>query len=85
MLQLGHTQTHSDHTVFVKRGENVCVLIVYVDDIFVTRDDIGEINQLMANLKRSFEIKDLGKLRYFLRIEFLIQREVFVYHKENIL
>jgi Reverse transcriptase (RNA-dependent DNA polymerase) len=69
MFGLGYIQAHSDHTIFVKRAEKVCVLIVYVDDIIVTGDVVDEINRLKDNLKRSFEIKDLGKLRYFLGIE----------------
>jgi hypothetical protein len=69
MISLGYVQTHSDHTVFVRRGENVCVLIVYVDDIIMTGDDVEEINRLKENLRSAFEIKDLGKLRYFLGIE----------------
>jgi hypothetical protein len=44
-------------------------MIVYVDDIVITGDDVEEIKCLKENLGRAFEVKDLGPLRYFLGIE----------------
>jgi hypothetical protein len=40
-----------------------------VDDTVITGDDVEEIKCLKENLGRAFEVKDLGPLRYFLRIE----------------
>jgi Reverse transcriptase (RNA-dependent DNA polymerase) len=45
------------------------MLAVYVDDMIITGDDEGEIAQLKARLRKKFEVKDLGQLRYFLGIE----------------
>jgi hypothetical protein len=42
---------------------------VYVDDIILTRDDVLEMNRLKTSLSSTFEIKDLGSLRYFLGME----------------
>ena len=47
----------------------VMVLIIYVDDIVVIEDDLEEIERLKKHLATKFEIKDLGRLRYFLGIE----------------
>jgi hypothetical protein len=47
----------------------VSLIIVYVDDIVVTGDDVDEIARLKAYLSRTFDIKYLGMLRYFLGIE----------------
>lgn len=44
MLNLGCIQTHYDHTMPVKKGEKICILILYVDDIIVTGNDLEEIN-----------------------------------------
>ena len=44
------------------------ILVVYVDDIVVTRDNDGEISSLKSFLKEEFEIKDLGLLKFFLGI-----------------
>ncbi|KAK2992349.1 hypothetical protein RJ640_016803 [Escallonia rubra] len=45
------------------------ILIVHVDDIILTGDDCEEMHRLKTILAKQFEIKDLGKLKYFLRME----------------
>lgn len=67
----GYTQAQSDHTMFVKHSKDgkIAVLIVYVDDIILTGDDLIEMERLKKSLASSFEIKDLGTLRYFLGME----------------
>ena len=42
---------------------------MYVDDIIVTGNDETEKNTLRQCLAKEFEIKDLGKMKYFLGIE----------------
>ena len=42
---------------------------MYVDDIILTGDDLIEMERLNKSIASSFEIKDLGKLRYFPRME----------------
>lgn len=44
-------------------------LIVNVNDIITTRDDLEEIDRLNKNLAREFEIKDLRQMRYLLSRE----------------
>ena len=41
-------------------------MIVYIDDIILTGDDVHEIDSLKKELAKEFEINDLGLLRYFL-------------------
>lgn len=71
MLTLGYKQSQGDHTLFIKHSAlgGVCVLLVYVDDIIVTGDDLEEIGGLKQQIVKEFEITDLGKLKYFLGIE----------------
>jgi len=52
---------------FISGG--VTILIVYVDDIVITGDDFVERDKLRKRLSTEFEIKELGKLKYFLGIE----------------
>ena len=54
-----------DHTLFIKKSGNgkITILIVYVDDIIVTGDDLEEIGKLKKQLAKEFEIKELGQLK----------------------
>ncbi|CAM8995198.1 unnamed protein product [Rhodiola kirilowii] len=67
----GYTQGQSNHTLFVKKSatNKMTVLIVYVDDIILTGDDLQEMIRLKQSLAKEFEIKDLGQLKYFLGVE----------------
>ena len=70
MLKRGYIQSNADHTLFYKHATSkVAILIVYVDDIVITRNDIAEIVDLKKYLAQEFEVKDLGQLKYFLGIE----------------
>ncbi|GJU78412.1 ribonuclease H-like domain-containing protein [Tanacetum coccineum] len=46
-------------------------LIVYVDDIIITGNNVYEIENFKVYLKSKFMIKGLGKLKYFLSIEII--------------
>ncbi|XP_062102552.1 uncharacterized mitochondrial protein AtMg00810-like [Humulus lupulus] len=70
MVVFGYHQCNSDHTLFLKKQNNkVTALIVYVDDMVVTGNDLVERKALQEYLSREFEMKDLGPLKYFLGIE----------------
>ena len=47
----------------------VTILIAYIDDIILTRDDIVGMENLKKLLANEFEVKDLRFIRYFLGIE----------------
>ncbi|RVX01324.1 Retrovirus-related Pol polyprotein from transposon RE1 [Vitis vinifera] len=65
-----YRQSNSDHTLFLKKQHGkITTLIVYVDDMVVTRNDPEERKALQNYISREFEMKDLGPLKYFLRIE----------------
>ncbi|KAL6333713.1 hypothetical protein AAG906_028899 [Vitis piasezkii] len=50
MRKYGFTQSNSNHTLFLKhRLGKVTTLIIYVDDMIITRDDIEEISRLQGN------------------------------------
>ena len=45
------------------------MILLYVDDMIVTRDDIAEIIRLQEGLSIHFEIKILGEAHFFLGLE----------------
>ncbi|KAK5837815.1 hypothetical protein PVK06_006542 [Gossypium arboreum] len=67
----GYSQGQADHTMFYRHSQKgrIAVIIVYVDDIIFTGDDVDEIRRLKEHLALQFEIKDLGPLKYFLGME----------------
>ncbi|KAF3790079.1 Copia protein [Nymphaea thermarum] len=70
MKSNGYKQGNGDHTLFIKqRNGLVSLLLVYVDDMIVTSDDEEENRKMKERLADEFDLKDLGKLRYFLGIE----------------
>ncbi|KAG8495219.1 hypothetical protein CXB51_012817 [Gossypium anomalum] len=59
-----------DYSLFTKKqGDKIVVLLVYVDDLLITGNDIGMIDELKRVLHSSFKMKDLGELKFFLGIE----------------
>ena len=74
-----------DHTLFIKKQQGkITALIVYVDDMMVTKNDLEERNTLQEYLVKEFEMKDLGILKYFLEIEVsLSNKGIFFYPKGN--
>ena len=66
----GYQQAQSDHTMFFYYGKGKrTILIVYVDDIVITGEDPQEIERIKSEMAKSFEVKDLGQMRYFLGME----------------
>ena len=60
----------ADHSLFTKRnGNHITIVLVYVDDIIITGNNLEEIRKIKILLKEKFDIKDLGYLKYFLGIE----------------
>ena len=68
--KFGFKRSHADSSLFVRTGSvGKLVVLIYVDDIIITGDNIDEINTLKHSLHQKFAIKDLGVLKYFLGIE----------------
>jgi len=65
-----NTQSMNDYSLFINSyEESFTTLLVYVDDIILVGNDKKEIDRVKEALNKTFKIKDLGDLRYFLGIE----------------
>lgn len=70
----------------LSKEDNVSVLIFYVYDKILTGDDIEELKRLKKRLGNDFDTKDLGKLKYFLIMEFERSKEgIFVNQRKCVL
>lgn len=66
LLQLGFTQAHGDHSLFVRcTHSSFSALLVYVDGIVLVGDSMHVFFEIKAALHQQFGIKDLGLLKYF--------------------
>jgi hypothetical protein len=56
--------------VFVISKDKIFLIVaVYVDDLIILSNSIKGVNELKGQLNRCFEMTDLGKARWILRIE----------------
>ncbi|CAA6664134.1 unnamed protein product [Spirodela intermedia] len=64
-------ESNDDHTLFFKHYSSggLSVLLIYVDDIIITGNDDKEIQNLSNCLVQEFDVKTLGRLKYFLGIK----------------
>ncbi|KAG5556472.1 hypothetical protein RHGRI_006920 [Rhododendron griersonianum] len=72
----GFQQSKADYSLFTKvTGNSFTAVLIYVDDILLTGNDLQEMARLKSFLLKHFRIKDLGDLKYFLGIEFSRSRK----------
>ena len=56
--------------MYVKNfGDDILIIVLYVDDLIITGNKLISIQKLKENLKNEFEMTDLGLLQYFLGLQ----------------
>jgi hypothetical protein len=70
LVTSGFQTSNAYFSLYVKKIDRaIIVIVIYVDDLIVTRNSDADIFNLKKLLKQNFEMKDFGKLRYFLGID----------------
>jgi hypothetical protein len=69
VIAAGFFASAHDPTLFVHVSPRGRTLLLYVDDMIITGDDLEYIAFVKAHLSDQFLMSDLGPLRYFLGIE----------------
>uniref|UniRef100_A0A2N9IHB0 Reverse transcriptase Ty1/copia-type domain-containing protein n=1 Tax=Fagus sylvatica TaxID=28930 RepID=A0A2N9IHB0_FAGSY len=86
LLTIGFVASTADPSLFVLRtGSTVLYLLLYVDDIILTSNSSSAVASLIAQLAETFELKDLGPLRFFLGLQIDYNRTgLFVHQRKYI-
>jgi hypothetical protein len=70
LITSGFQTSNANFSLYVKKIDHgIVVIIIYVDDLIITRYSDADISDLKKLLKQKFKMKDLGELHYFLGIE----------------
>jgi hypothetical protein len=66
----GFKRSNFDPNLYIKeKGEEIIIMVVYVDDLIITSNSSKLIKEEKDNLCKSFDMIDLGLLHYCLGIE----------------
>ncbi|CAM8919423.1 unnamed protein product [Rhodiola kirilowii] len=70
LLHYGFQSCKSDTSLFIRHsGDSVLYILVYVDNLIITGSRSDDITQFVTLLNKTFALRDLGALHYFLGIE----------------
>ena len=71
LLSQGFRQSSADHSLFLysNNDNDITAILVYVDDIILTGNNLKTITHITKLLDQTFSIKDLGILKFFLGLE----------------
>ena len=69
LIHLGFQASFADSSLFIFQSKSTIIyLLLYVDDIILTRNNSKHVASLISTLSVVFELKDLRDLNYFLSI-----------------
>lgn len=62
-----------EYGVYVQKSKEVGIMVIFlcVDDLIITRNYLHALEKLKAQMNEEFEMTDLGRLSYFLGMEFV--------------
>jgi len=70
LTHMGFSSSISDASLFTRfHKDSILLILIYVDDILITGNNVTHIKSLISTLHSQFALKDLGLLSFFLGIE----------------
>lgn len=80
----GFLRCQVNHCCYGKRFDNSYItLLLYVDDFFIVKANIHEINELKNNLSKEFAMKDSGVAKHIFGMRITRDMDVFKLLKED--
>jgi len=75
MIKIRYNRCEYDSCVYFKQSDDLTYLLLYVDDILIAAKNKTHVQKLKAQLKKKFNMKDLGEAKKILGIEITRDRE----------
>lgn len=76
ILSLGLHKCSADGNLYYRiEGENITLLLLYVDDLLITCNNEDTIDNIKHKLTKRYEMSDLGSLGTYLQVEFLSTKQ----------
>lgn len=74
-----------EHGLYVREnpGDAKIIICLYVDDLLITGSSQEEIDAFKKAMEIEFEMTDLGRLRYFLGMEFTYKKAGLIMHQQK--
>ena len=70
LKKMDFKQLENDHCIYTQAsGGEIFIAAVYVDDIILASKSSTRIQEFIKSISESFDIKDMGKLHYFLGVK----------------
>jgi len=69
MIKTRYNRCEYDSCAYFKQSDNPTYLLLYVDDMLIVAKNKTHIQKLRAQLKKEFEMKDLGETKKILGME----------------
>lgn len=86
MLKIWYKQRKGDYPWFAKHKEGrLTEWLFYVDDKFITRDNVTEIRNFKKKLGKEYETKDVGTLQYSLGLKLAYPKQGIIHLSKHIL
>jgi len=69
MINIKYNRCEYDSYVYFKQSSDLTYLLLYVDDMLIIARNKTHIQKLKAQLKKEFDMKDLGEVKKILGME----------------
>nr|KYP46744.1 Retrovirus-related Pol polyprotein from transposon TNT 1-94 [Cajanus cajan] len=84
LVQQGFVKCAVEYGIYsrIENGE-VLIICLYVDDLLITGSNIKMIEEFKRRMKVQFEMTDLGRLSYFIGMEFTYSKKGILLHQSK--
>ena len=66
LCSIGFTQGSADPCIYIKTGDSLMIVAVYVDDLILAAEDFDDMVAVKRELSSRFKMKDMGELHFIL-------------------